>query len=104
MKNNEKWFSTICYNSLGDLLIKIQPLLKFNLINDYELVFHKGDDDCSPHIHLRVLVDDYVDTCTFTRAIEMIEYYSNVPFKCIPFKICNAADWDMYIKEGTKTC
>lgn len=88
--------STICYQSLDYLTLKLNELIDSHIIQCYMFIWHKGEDGDRDHIHLRVEPNKRIDPMDLTDFLR--EYIpGEKPNNNRPWRQSKEEDWYLYV-------
>ena len=93
--------STISYNTIEYLQMKLDELVKAKKICDYMYIKHeKEEDDKKEHIHLWVKPNTLIDTMDLQNHFLEIDPMNPMkPKGCIDFKSSSVDDWILYCQH-----
>lgn len=91
-------FSTISFNTIDFLNLKLGELIDKKVINFYAFIYHfPEEDELKIHAHLFIVPNGRVETDQIDKYLEEYDPRTpNKPFKCLPFNYSKWADWYLY--------
>lgn len=96
-----KPFSTISYNSVDFLTVKLNDLINRRKIAFYAFIHHlPEEDEKKPHKHLFIVPNGQINTDEILDyLLEFDAKQPDKPLGCIPFHSSKFADWYLYAKH-----
>lgn len=93
-----KPISTISYNSLEFLVMKLEELVDNHKISDYMFIKHFAEEDESKdHTHLWIMPNTLLDTMDLQNHFKELDLiHPNKPLGCIDFRSSDCDEWILY--------
>lgn len=91
-----KNLSTISYNSHNFLLDTLNRLFDSGKIEDFRVMFHKGEDGDKDHAHVWISPNRRMDTVELRKMFNEIDPSHDKPLGVLPFRKSSDLDWLLY--------
>ena len=95
-----KMISTISYNSIPFLKLKLDSLIKEHKIVFYMFIKHlPEEDELKEHIHLFIEPNTTIDTMSIQDLLKEYDPNHKLPLGCISFSKSQTDDWILYCQH-----
>ena len=91
-----KSLSTISYNSYNFLVDTLNCLFDSGKIEDFRVMFHKGEDGDKDHAHVWLSPNRRLDTVELRKVFNEVDPSHDKPLGVLPFRKSSDLDWLLY--------